>query len=184
MAFITMTGGWHVAGASYKLLGQSEFATRLPVALAMVGLVLLTFEFGRRFFGQRAGFYGALAIATSAGMFLFFTRTMIPEAIYTLAFEGIFYLFLRSWTGSLDPRLGYCRRDAPLCGFAVLTRALIGLLFPGAIIVAFITMTGGWHRWRELRLFSSSAIFLAIAAPWHILAGVRTPGFFLGLFRQ
>jgi len=26
---------------------------------------------------------------------------MIPEAIYTLAFEGIFYLFfLRSWTGS------------------------------------------------------------------------------------
>jgi 4-amino-4-deoxy-L-arabinose transferase-like glycosyltransferase len=170
---------WMVA-ASYKLLGESEFATRLPLALAMMGMVLLTFEFGRRFFGQRAGFYGALAVATSAGMFLF-TRTMIPEAIYTLAFEGIFYLFLRSWTGSLDPRVGYWGAAA-LCGFAVLTRALIGLLFPGAIIVAFITMTGGWHRWRELRLFSSSAIFLAIAAPWHIVAGLRTPGFFWAYF--
>ncbi len=170
---------WMVA-ATYKLLGESEFATRLPLALAMVGMVLLTFEFGRRFFGQRAGFYGALAVATSAGMFLF-SRTMIPEAIYTLAFEGVFYLFLRSWTGSLDPRVGYWGAAA-LCGVAVLTRALIGLLLPGAIIVAFITMTGGWHRWRELRLFSSSAIFLAIAAPWHILVGLRTPGFFWAYF--
>src|ERR1700682_296488 len=170
---------WLVA-ASYKLFGESEFATRLPVGLAVVGIVLLTFEFGRRFFGRRAGFYGALAVATSAGMFIF-TRNMMPEAIYTLAFEGIFYLFLRSWTGSLDSRVGYWGAAA-LCAVAVLTRALIGLLFPAGAIVAFITMTGGWHRWRELRLFSSTGIFLALAAPWHILAGLRTPGFFWAFF--
>jgi 4-amino-4-deoxy-L-arabinose transferase-like glycosyltransferase len=170
---------WMVA-ASYKLLGESEFTTRLPIGLAMVGLVLLSFEFGRRFFGDRAGLYGALAVATSVGMFIF-TRNMIPEAIYALAFEGIFYLFLRSWTGSLDPRIGYWGAAA-LCGIAVMTRAVIGLLFPAAIIIAFITMTRGWHRWRELRLFSSSAIFLAVAAPWHILAAMRTPGFFWAYF--
>jgi 4-amino-4-deoxy-L-arabinose transferase-like glycosyltransferase len=170
---------WMVA-ASYKLLGESEFATRLPLSLSMVGMVLLTFEFGRRYFGQRAGLYAALAVATSLGMFIF-TRIMIPEAIYALAFEGIFYLFLRSWTGSLDPRVGYWGASA-LCAIAVLTRALIGLLFPVAAIMAFITMTRGWNRWRELRLFSSSAIFLAIAAPWHILAGLRSPGFFWAYF--
>src|SRR6202140_1551735 len=54
---------WLVA-ASYKLLGESEFATRLPIGPAMVGIALLTFEFGRRFFGKRAGLYGALAAAT------------------------------------------------------------------------------------------------------------------------
>jgi 4-amino-4-deoxy-L-arabinose transferase-like glycosyltransferase len=170
---------WMVA-ASYKLLGESEFATRLPVSLAMIGMVLLTFEFGRRFFSRRAGLYGALAVATSLGMFIF-TRTMLPEAIYALAFEGIFYLFLRAWTRSLDPRLGYWGAAA-LCAIAVLTRALIGLIFPVVAIVAFITMTHGWSRWRELRLFSSSAIFLAIAAPWHILAGLRSPGFFWAYF--
>jgi|HubBroStandDraft_6_1064221.scaffolds.fasta_scaffold32010_1 4-amino-4-deoxy-L-arabinose transferase-like glycosyltransferase len=170
---------WMVA-ASYKLLGETEFATRLPLGLAMVGMVLLTFEFGRRFFGRRAGLYGALAVATSLGMFIF-TRIMIPEAIYALAFEGIFYLFLRAWTGSLDPRIGYWGASA-LCAIAVLTRALIGVLFPVAAIVVFITITRGWHRWRELRLFSSSAIFLAIAAPWHILAGLRSPGFFWAYF--
>src|SRR5216684_5004077 len=165
-----------LVGASYALLGESEFATRLPVALAMVGLVLLTFEFGRRFFSDRAGLYGALAVATSVGMFIF-TRDMIPEAIYALAFEGIFYLFLRSWTGSLDPRWGYWGAAA-LCAVAVLTRALIGVLFPAATIAAFITFTRGWHRWRELRLLSSAAVFLGIAAPWHILAALRAPGFF------
>jgi 4-amino-4-deoxy-L-arabinose transferase-like glycosyltransferase len=170
---------WMVA-ASYKLLGESEFATRLPLSLAVVGMVLLSFEFGRRFFGQRAGLYAALAIATSMGMFIF-TRIMIPEAIYALAFEGIFYLFLRSWTGSLNPRVGYWGAAA-LCAVAVLTRALIGLLFPLAAIAAFITMTRGWGRWRELRPFSSSGIFLAIAAPWHILASVRSPGFFWAYF--
>ena len=170
---------WMVA-ASYKMLGESEFATRLPISLAVIGIVLLTFGFGQRFFSQRAGLYAALAVASSVGMFIF-TRVMIPEAIYALAFEGIFYLFLRSWTGTLDPRLGYWGAAA-LCAVAVLTRALIGVLFPVAAIVAFIAMTGGWRRWRELRLFSSSAIFLAIAAPWHILAALRTPGFFWAYF--
>ncbi len=170
---------WLVA-ASYKLLGESEFSTRLPLALAMIGLVLLTFEFGRRFFSRRAGVYAALAVATSIGMFIF-TRIMIPEAIYALAFEGIFYLFLRSWTGTLDPRIGYWSAAA-LCAVAVLTRALIGLLFPAMAIIAFLTLTGGWKRWRELRLFSSGCIFLGIAAPWHILAALRTPGFFWAYF--
>ena len=165
---------WMIAG-SYALLGESEFATRLPVALAMVGLALLTFEFGRRFLGARAGFYGGLAIATCAGAFLF-TRTVIPEAIYALEFTAIFYLFLRSWTGSLDPRVGYWGAAA-FCALAVLTRGPIGVLFPGCAIVVFITLTRGWRRWRELHLLSSAAIFLAIAVPWHVLAEARAPGF-------
>ena len=105
----------------------------------MIGMVLLTFEFGNRFFGQRAGLYAALAVATSAGMFIF-TRIMIPEAIYALAFEGIFYLFLRSWSGCLDSRIGYWGAAA-LCGVAVMTRALIGVLFPAVAIIAYITIT-------------------------------------------
>ena len=38
---------WTVA-ASYAAFGQTEFSTRLPVALAMIGLVLLANAFSRR----------------------------------------------------------------------------------------------------------------------------------------
>jgi 4-amino-4-deoxy-L-arabinose transferase-like glycosyltransferase len=165
---------WLVA-ATYTVLGQNAFSTRLPVALAMIGLVLLVHEFGRRFLSEQAGFYGGLITATSAGMFIF-TRTMIPEAIYALQFTAIFYLFLRAWTGTLSHR-AYWLASAT-CGLAVLTRGLIGLLFPLAAVVLFVTITRGWPRWRELRPFSSVLIFLAVALPWHILAQLREPGFF------
>ena len=170
---------WMVA-ASYAMLGESEFATRLPLALSMIGLVLMTFAFGRRFLSERAGLYGALAVATSVGMFIF-TRVMIPEAIYALEFTAIFYLFLRSWTGSLDPRAGYWGAAA-VCALAMLTRGPIGLLFPAGVIFVFITLTRSWRRWRELHLLSSFAIFFAITAPWHILAGLRAPGFYWAYF--
>ena len=165
---------WMVAGL-YRVFGENEFSTRLPDALAIVGLVLMIYFLGRRFFGDRAGFYGGLAVATGIGFWMF-TRIMIPEAIYTFFFAVIFYLFLRAWTGSLDPRLGYWGAAAVM-GLAVLTRALIAVIFPCTIVFLFLIATGGWRRWRELRLFSSAGIFLLIAAPWHLLAEMRAPGF-------
>jgi 4-amino-4-deoxy-L-arabinose transferase-like glycosyltransferase len=165
---------WMVS-ASYALLGESAFATRLPVALAMMGLVMLVYEFGRRFLNERAGLYGALVTATSAGMFIF-TRVMLPEGLYALEFTAVFYLFLRSWTGTLEAHIGYWGAAA-CCALGMLTRGPIGAIFPVGAIAVFLTVTRSWARWRELRLFSSLAIFLALAAPWHILAAMRAPGF-------
>jgi len=170
---------WMIA-ASYTLFGQTEFATRLPLALSVVALVLMVFEFGRRFFNLRVGLYAAVIVATSPGIFIF-TRTVNPEAICALEFTAAFYLFLRAWTGSLDPRIGYWG-TAALCGVAVLTRGLVGIIFPFGAILGFITLTRGWRRWRELRPASSLLIFLAIAAPWHIVAEMRAPGFLWAYF--
>jgi 4-amino-4-deoxy-L-arabinose transferase-like glycosyltransferase len=170
---------WAVA-MSYAALGQNEFSTRLPVALAMIGIVLLVNEFARRFFGVRAGLYSGLVVCTSAGFFLF-TRIMIPEAIYALEFTAIFYLFLRGWTGSLSPRIAYWGAAA-MIGLAMLTRGLIGVVFPTAILFLFIAVTRSWRRWRELHLFSSVGIFVLVAAPWHILASLRANTFFWSYF--
>lgn len=166
---------WIVA-ASYALLGESAFSTRLSLALAVTGLVWMVYVFGRRFFSEDAGFYAGLVMATSFGTFLF-TRTMIPEAIYALLFTAAFYLFLRAWTGSLSPRAGYwgC---AAIIGLAVLTKALIGVIFPVAVLTLFLVFTGGWRRLREIPIVSSILVFLLVAAPWHIVAGLRTPRFF------
>ena len=134
---------WLVA-ASYSLLGESAFSTRLPLALGVVGLVLMVYVFGRHFFDEQAGFYAGLAICTCIGTWTY-TRAMIPEALYALQFTAVFYLFLRAWQGTLPARAGYwgC---AAVMGLAVLTRALIGLIFPlGAITLNFnepVTVSG------------------------------------------
>ena len=170
---------WAVA-ASYAAFGQNEFATRLPVALSMIGLALLANAFVRRYFGLRAGFYSGLAVLTGAGFFLF-TRITIPEAIYALEFTGAFYLFIRGWTGSLDTRIAYWG-VAVMTALAMLTRGLVGVIFPVGVIGLFIAATGSWRRIRELRLVSSTLIFFALAAPWHVLASLRANTFFWSYF--
>src|SRR5208282_825055 len=171
---------WAVA-VSYLLLGESAFSTRLPLALAVAGLVLMVYLFGRRFFGDRAGFYAGLVMCTSIGTYMF-TRIMIPEAIYSLEFTAAFYLFLCAWTGVISLRAGFWGAAA-ICALAVLTRSLIGIVFPVAIVGIFVWMTGRRYSWRELPVVSSLLIFFAIAVPWHVIAGIRAwrpgaPGFF------
>jgi 4-amino-4-deoxy-L-arabinose transferase-like glycosyltransferase len=170
---------WLVA-ASYALIGIDTFATRLPLALAVVGLVMMVYVFGRRWFGERAGFYAGLVMCTSPGVFLF-TRIMIPGAILALEFTAAFYLFLRAWQGSLSPRAGYWG-SAAMIALAVLTRSLIGIVFPIAILFFFLLSTDGLKKWRKLPLISSAVVFLVVALPWHIAAVFSGRGFFGGFF--
>ena len=66
---------WSIA-ASYKLFGVSTFSARLPLALATLLLVLLTYAFGRWMGGERAGLYAGLGLCVGAGVYLF-TRILI-----------------------------------------------------------------------------------------------------------
>ncbi len=58
----------------------------------------------------------------------------------------------------------------------MLTKGLIALVFPFAAIGAYLFLTGKLRFISKLRLVSSTLVFLAIAAPWHILAALRNPG--------
>ena len=170
---------WMVA-VSYKLFGQGAFQTRLPLVLGVAGLVLMVYFFARRFFGETAAFYSGLIICTSVGPWLF-TRVMVPEAIFALELTALFYLFLRGWQGSLDTRVAYWGASVVMA-LAALTLGLIGVLFPLGVVFFFILFTRSWGRWRELRIFSSTLIFLVIAVPWHWIAEERSPGFLWSYF--
>ncbi len=60
--------------------------------------------------------------------------------------------------------------------FAVLTKGLVALVFFFGAVIAYLLLTGDWRRWRLLKPFSGLLLLLAIAAPWHILAGLRNTG--------
>src|ERR1051325_11106874 len=58
---------WCVA-LSYKLFGVNEFASRFPIALATLALILTTLLIGRHLFDERAGFYAGLMVSTCIGI--------------------------------------------------------------------------------------------------------------------
>jgi 4-amino-4-deoxy-L-arabinose transferase-like glycosyltransferase len=57
----------------------------------------------------------------------------------------------------------------------VLTKGLIGLVFPVVILGAYLLLTGNLRHLLRLRLASTALVFLTIAAPWHVLATLRNP---------
>ena len=159
--------------ASYHLFGINEFSTRLPMALSVLLLGVLALVWGRRAFGERAGIYGALFVYTAAGVFLF-TRILIPDVLLSVLIAASLYFFLtalESGGGSWRWYAGYA-----CMALGVLTKGLIALAFPGGAAFIYLAVTGEWRRWREFRLASGLALFLVIAAPWHILAGLRNTG--------
>ena len=164
---------WAVSSC-YLVFGTNEFAAHLPVALAMLLLVLLAMRWGERAFGVRAGIYAGLFISSAAGCYLF-TRILIPEAILSFFIAASFYFFATA----LDEKDAW-RWYAGYAGMAlaVLTKGLLAIVVVGLALLLYVVVSGEWRRWREFHLFTGTLLFLAIAAPWHVLAGIRNPHFF------
>ncbi|HLY99478.1 MAG TPA: glycosyltransferase family 39 protein [Candidatus Angelobacter sp.] len=163
---------WATA-ASFKIFGVSEWSARLPVALGVLALLLITYRLGRRVYGEEAGFYAALVLATGFGPFIF-TRILIPDMLVGLWLALGFDLFLTTLEQQ-KPSLWACWGIAATMALNVLTKGLIGLVFPVGTILAFLLLTKNLRQLLRLRLLSGFLVFLAISAPWHLLAGFRNP---------
>ena len=163
---------WGTA-TSFELLGISEWQARLPLTLALLGLLFSTYFFGRRHFNPRTGLYGAIVLALSFGPYIF-TRILIPDVVVGWFLLIGFDFFLRGLQEE-TPSLSSCWGLAAAAALNVLTKGLIGVVFPAAIILAYLLITGNLRHLRKMRLLSSFLVFFVIAAPWHIIAGIRNP---------
>jgi 4-amino-4-deoxy-L-arabinose transferase-like glycosyltransferase len=153
-------------------------AARIPLALSMLALTLLCEAFARRIFGARAGLYAALITLSSFGMFLF-TRMLIPDAMVCLWTTLAIYCLWRTEEQPEANNYIFCYGFAFACALNVLTKGLIGVVFPVAIAFIYLLATRGLQgtlqRVRKLHPITSLALFLLIATPWHILAGLANP---------
>ncbi len=160
-----------LAAMDYHLFGFNVFATHLPQTLAVLGCAMLAFFWGRRAYSERTAFYAALAFLTSIGVFLF-TRWFIPESILTLLIALALYLFL---TGLEDQRPSRIYATYAMLALAMLAKGLIAPVFFLGAVLPYLFLTGQYRRWREFQLLRGALLFLLIAAPWHILAGLHNP---------
>jgi 4-amino-4-deoxy-L-arabinose transferase-like glycosyltransferase len=204
-----------MAAASMRLFGIHDWAARLPLALAVLALILAVYALGIRLFRgispaphpDRGGFYAALAITTSIGPYLY-TRFYIPDILLALWMTLAVHLFLIALdriNAAPPNRVPHLRRSLiadkvrhrdsdtpsspqeqksslfPCLAFAavmalnVLTKGLIGLVFPIGFVLLYLAITRQLRLLSRFHLIASTAVFLAIAAPWHILAALRTP---------
>jgi 4-amino-4-deoxy-L-arabinose transferase-like glycosyltransferase len=163
---------WIMAGI-YSVAGVSEFSVRLELTLFALLTFLAVFFLARDIAGEEAGFYSALALATAIGPYIY-TRFIIPDIMVCFWLTVTVYLFWRSLEEPQPSRL-LCWSIGVVTALDVLTKGLIGLAFPIGIIVGYLLITRNLRHLLKMRLVSTTIVFLAVAAPWHVLATLRNP---------
>jgi 4-amino-4-deoxy-L-arabinose transferase-like glycosyltransferase len=163
---------WSLA-TSYSVFGVRDWSTRLPLMLGVLALLLATYGLGRYAFGETGGLYSAIVLATSVGPYIF-TRFLIPDVLVGLWLTIGYFFFLRSIEEETPSRLT-CWGFAATCALNVLTKGLIGLIFPAGTIGLYLLLTGNLRHLLKLRILSSTLVFFLLAAPWHILAALANP---------
>jgi 4-amino-4-deoxy-L-arabinose transferase-like glycosyltransferase len=190
---------WSMA-TSFRIFGVHTAAARLPLALTVLALALILEAFARRAFSStRAGLYAGLLLLSSFGIFIF-TRIIIPDAIVCLWLTVALFAywlteqpqirvphvrilgrgFSTTQTLSEPPNPLLCYTFAVACALNVLTKGLIGLLFPILIVLTHLTLTrrnlrAVLIRLKQLQPITSTLVFLLIATPWHILIALANP---------
>ena len=155
---------------SIAIFGETNAAARLwGAALGFLGALWMFFV-GSRLYGGLAGRYTFLILISSIlyvvmghanildmGVSVFLALTLgafaLAQSERNTASKGQQWMLL-SWAG--------------LAG-AVLSKGLIGIVFPGAAIIFYSLWQRDWLLWRHLFIAKGLALFLILVMPWFIL---------------
>ena len=168
---------WVEAG-SIRLFGLSEGVLRLPTLLFGLIGCLATYVTASSLFDRRSGWFASFILATSV---LYFS--MAHTITLDMAVSVLLTLCLSAFILAIDMPLGLRRKLLLLSSYAfaalaVLTKGLVGLLLPAAVIGSWILLCNQWQCLTKLNLFCGIGVFLAIAVPWHVLVQQANPEFF------
>ena len=185
-------GYWMVA-LSFKLFGVSEWAARLPVALAasatvfaLFGLLMLVAT-PQEPPHQRLGraLLGSTVLALSPG-WLGWGRSSVTDMFLasgiTLALFGFVLAHTAKQERPWQKPLGYMVL-AVFCGIAVLAKGPVGLVLPGLVMLVFWALNGTFvQQLRHTPWIALVLLFLGVAAPWYGMATAANGTEFLGRF--
>jgi 4-amino-4-deoxy-L-arabinose transferase-like glycosyltransferase len=161
---------------STSVLGENEFALRLPNALATVGWIVATYLIMRRIGGERFGLASAAALASMLGVWIF-THLIQPEPFLAC------FVSLSLWC-LVEARFEH--RPAPrwywLCwiffGLGAMSKGLHGALWPLGVVALLAIFAPRWRAWlRPLLNVRGPVLFALITVPWYAYMTARFPHF-------
>jgi len=163
--------GYWLMAAACRVAGVDERGARLAPALAAVATVGAAAWFGARVFGPSAGLAAAAMLATTP-LFYVFGRLAILDVPLTLFLTLALVCLYRA---AEDARLRWQLGAGLALGAAVLTKGLVGLVLPAAVVLAAALVE------RDRRFVTRAVlpllVGLLLAVPWFFAAAARLPGF-------
>jgi hypothetical protein len=106
---------------------------------------------------------------------------LIPDVMLTLTIVLAMWAFLRVLDENESHQRIWAFLLALTLAVGLLLKSLIGILFPVAAALIYLSITRQLFSaavWRRLHPFAGLLIVIVVAAPWHILATLRNPPYF------
>ncbi len=173
---------WATASA-YAVFGVHDWTARLWAALCGFLTVLLTGFAAARLYGTRAGW---LAGAMLAGSFYFgflgHFNTLDAGLAFAMSLTLFGFLLGQHAAAGTRSELGWMLVAYAGAALAVLTKGLIGILLPGAVLVLYLLLKRDLSRLRRLRLGWGVLLFLALTLPWFVAVSLQNPDFLWQFF--
>jgi 4-amino-4-deoxy-L-arabinose transferase-like glycosyltransferase len=169
---------WVTAGA-YRLFGEHHWTARLWSALTgFLGIFFTAFA-ATRLFGREAGLLAAAVLGSSLLYTLIAHMNSLDMGMTFFMGGALMSFLLAQQDAASKPanRLWMHVAWAALA-FSVLSKGLMGIVLPGAVLVLYTLIERDFGLWKKLHLFSGIALFMAIAAPWFIAVSIANPEFF------
>ncbi len=168
---------WATALA-FALFGEHEWSARIWSALTGFLGVLMVFFTGRRLFGDRAGWYAALVLASSLLYVLIGHVNSLDMGLSVFLSAAICaFLLAQHDAAQASERRRWMLAAWAALAFAVLSKGLIGLVLPVAALVVYVLIQRDWRLIGRLHLGAGSALFFALSAPWFVAVSLANPEF-------
>jgi 4-amino-4-deoxy-L-arabinose transferase-like glycosyltransferase len=159
---------------STAVFGMNEFAARLPVGLVGWLGIIISWKWTRQLWGINASRIAALMLSVTLGWFIFTHQILIDVVLGTLLLTSNYFL----WRSLYRPQCWFYWLAAYIClGLCLLTKGLIGIVFPIVGCFCLVVVKGDWKVIDRIRLFPGILLAFALVLPWFIAVEQANPGF-------
>ncbi|MBE6413676.1 MAG: glycosyltransferase family 39 protein [Verrucomicrobiaceae bacterium] len=169
--------------ASFKCFGINRTSIRLMNSLMAIMGVCLTYWAGRLLYGRRAGIFSGVILATSFLYYVVGSVVTLDMSVSVFMSGAMFSFIVAIKKSGIFRSLLFCLFFV-FCALAVMTKGIIGILIPCAVVFLFIVLGGkerikGFFQSLSKRdiygIVLGMVLFFVICVPWHIAVCLENP---------
>ncbi len=152
---------------AFKLFGITEFSARFTSAMFGTVLAAATFFFVKRLYGQRPAILAGLCLLLNLEFFVY-SHSAVTDMTLAFFITAALYSFYLGYQTTSELNNKWYLLFWIFAALAALTKGIIGILFPAAIIFIYLAASRELSKVKQLLAPRFLLVFSAIAFPWYI----------------